>query len=289
MWARFGLAAVWLLHFLPLGILARIGAMLGLLLYVLARRRRRIALVNLELCFPEKTPVERRRLARRHFIALARSILERGILRWSAKERIERTVRVEGLQHWEGVRHGRPVVLLAPHFVGIDMGGMRLSSGWPLASMYRRQNDPVVDSMLRAVRKRFGGHLVATDEGFRSVIKAMRQGRAFYYLPDQDLGQRKAVFVPFFGVPAATITALSRLVRTTGGIVVPCVTRQLPGGAGYVARIYPPWFDYPLGDAVADVRRMNEFIEERVREMPEQYFWVHRRFKTLPEGGRRAY
>ena len=281
---------MWLLHFLPLSVLARSGAVVGLLLYAIAHQRRRIAHVNLELCFPEKSAAERRRLAQRHFVALARSILERGILRWSSKERIGKTVRVEGLQHWERVRHSRPVVLLAPHFVGIDMGGMRLSSGgWPLTTMYRRLTNPVAESTLRAMRKRFGGHVVATDEGFRSVIEVMRQGHAFYYLPDHDLGRRKAVFVPFFGVPAATVTALSRLVRTTGAIVVPCVTRQLPGGAGYVAHFYPPWFDYPLGDATADARRMNEFIEERVREMPEQYFWVHRRFKTLPEGGRRAY
>jgi KDO2-lipid IV(A) lauroyltransferase len=111
----------------------------------------------------------------------------------------------------------------------------------------------------------------------------------YYYLPDMDLGRSSAVFVPFFGVPAATVTGLSDLARLAGAAVVPCVTRMLPGGGGYVARLYPPWPDFPSGDVAADARRMLAFIEERVLEMPEQYFWLHKRFKTRPEGEARFY
>ncbi|MGQ0658115.1 MAG: lysophospholipid acyltransferase family protein [Chromatiales bacterium] len=287
-WVRVAFAVLWLLHFLPLSVLARCGEGLGLLLFLVARRRRRIALINLQLCFPDMTPDERRRLARRHFMALGRSILERGILQWSSQPRIERIVRVEGLSHWQSVRD-RPVILLAPHFVGMDMGGVRLTTQWQMVSMYKPQGDPAVDRFLRRIRERFGGRLVSVDQGFRFAIGVMQKGWSFYYLPDLDLGRRKAVFVPFFGVPAATVTALSRLARVTGAVVVPCVTRQLPGAAGYAVQLYSAWSNYPHGDAIEDARRMNAFIEERVREMPEQYYWVHRRFKTLPEGGQRAY
>ena len=116
------------------------------------------------------------------------------------------------------------------------------------------------------------------------MVKALKRGESFYYLPDMDLGARDSVFVPFCGVPAATITGLSRIARLGGAVVVPCVTRQLPGAAGYVVRFYPAWRDFPSGDLEADARQMNAFIEERVREMPEQYYWLHKRFKTRPAG-----
>jgi len=132
---------------------------------------------------------------------------------------------------------------------------------------------------------RFGNStLFARQDGIRPMIKSLKAGQPFYYLPDMDLGARDSVFAPFFNVQTATITALSRIARLTRGIVIPCVTRQLPGTAGYVVRFYPPWNDFPSDDPVADAHRMNAFIEARVREMPEQYYWLHKRFKTRPPG-----
>jgi Kdo2-lipid IVA lauroyltransferase/acyltransferase len=281
---RLGLAVIWLLHFLPLALLAPVGRGLGMLLYAFARERRRVASTNLGLCFPQWSAAERARAVRRHFQAFGRSLVEHGILWWSSRARVQRLVRVEGLEHWRAAS-GRPVILLAPHFVGLDMGGIRLGSEYRVVSVYSRQKNPLFDAVLYRGRTRFVmPDLYSRQDGIRPVVKSMRDGLPFYYLPDMDFGERDSIFVPFFGVPAATITGLARIARLAKAAVVPAVTCQLPGAQGYVLRFFPAWEDYPSGDAAADARRMNAFIEERVREMPEQYFWLHKRFKTRPPG-----
>lgn len=289
MLTRTALGLVWLLHFLPLAMLVSLGRALGLLLHGVAWERRKVVLTNLALCFPDKSEVERRRIARAHFQALARGLLEHGILWWGSKEQIRALVRVEGLEHWEAVKD-RPVIWLAPHFVGLDMGGSRIITEWKGVSVYSHQKNPTFDRVLLHGRTRFVTPvLFSRQDGIRPLVKAMRTGLPFYYLPDMDLGERDSIFVPFFGVSAATITGLTRLARLAGAVVVPAVTRQLPGAAGYVLRFYPAWKDFPTDDVVADTRRMNAFIEERVLEMPEQYYWVHKRFKTRPEGEEKVY
>jgi Kdo2-lipid IVA lauroyltransferase/acyltransferase len=289
MLTRIALGLVWLLHFLPLALLAPLGRVLGLLAYALAGERRRVGRTNLALCFPELSPAERRRLLRRHFQAFGRAVLERGILWWSSRERIMRIVRVAGLEHWQA-HERKPVIWLAPHFVGLDMGGTRITTEYHGASMYSRQKDPVVDALLYHGRTRFvTPRLVSRQEGIRPLVRLIREGTPFYYLPDMDFGPRESVFVPFFGVPAATITGLSRLARLSGAVIVPVVTRQLPGRQGYVVQFYPAWVDFPTADVEADTRRMNEFIEARVLEMPEQYHWLHKRFKTRPPGAPPVY
>jgi|SoiMethySBSTD1v2_1073268.scaffolds.fasta_scaffold752090_2 Kdo2-lipid IVA lauroyltransferase/acyltransferase len=283
------LALMYLLHYLPLALLAPIGRALGLVGYALARERRRVGLTNLRLCFPALSETERRRLVRRHFQAFARAVLERSILWWSSKERILRIVRIEGLEHWQAVAHS-PVIWLVPHFVGLDMAGSRLAAEWRAASMYSHQKNATLDAVLYKGRTRFVmPRLVSRQEGIRSVVRVIREGLPFYYLPDMDFGPRDSVFVPFFGVPTATITGLSRVARVARAVVVPLVTRQLPGGKGYVIQFYPAWTDFPTGDDEADARRMNAFIEERVLEMPEQYHWLHKRFKTRPPGAKPVY
>jgi KDO2-lipid IV(A) lauroyltransferase len=286
---RFGLALIWLLHFLPLSVLAPIGRAMGRFLYFVVRDRRRVGLINLRLCFPEWSEAQRRRLLRDHFQAFGRAIVERGILWWSSRARVMRLVRMEDLENWIAVRD-RPVIWLAPHFVGLDMGGSRVATEFEVASMYSRQRDPLLDAVLYRGRTRFVmPRLLSRQEGVRPLVRAMREGLPFYYLPDMDLGARDSVFVPFFGVPTATITGLSRIAKLADAVVVPLVTQQLPGGRGYVLRFYPPWTDFPTDDLEADARRMNAFIEARVREMPEQYHWLHKRFKTRPPGQPRVY
>jgi len=289
MMARAGLALVWLLHFLPLGALAKLGEWVGMLLFVLGHERREVARTNLRLCFPQWSEDKRETVLRSHFRAFGRNLLEHGILWWSSRERIEKLVRIEGLENWQAVRN-QPVIWLAPHFVGLDMGGVRITSEYPLVSMYSRQKNSLVNGLLLHGRTRFGTSiLVSRQEGVRPIINALREGVPFYYLPDMDFGPRDSLFVPFFGVLAATIPGLSRLARMTGAKVVPCVTRQLPGAAGYVLRFYPAWEDFPGDSVEADTRRMNAFIEERVLEIPEQYFWLHKRFKTRPPGEPKPY
>lgn len=280
---------LWLAHLLPMAVIAAIGNAVGAAAFRLITERRHVTRVNLEKCFPGMDPQERERLARAHFRAFCRSFIERGILWWAPRERIERMVRIEGLEHLRALG-GQPVILFAPHFVGLDAGGTRMTCEVNLVSMYARQKNAKFGELLMRGRSRFGEQrMVSRQEGIRATLAAMRQGRPFYYLPDQDYGPRDAVFVAFFGVSAATVPGLSRIARVAGAKVLPCVTRMLPGGAGYVLTIEPPWDNFPTPDPVADTRRMNEYIERRVLEMPEQYLWMHKRFKTRPEGESRFY
>ena len=280
---RLTLGLIWLVHFLPFRAIAAIGDALGVVAFWAIAERRRVTRINLEKCFPHMGARERERLARAHFRAFSRSLIDRGVLWWGTPQRIRRFVQLEGNEHLDGARAER-VVILAPHFLGLDAGGSRLSlEHSPAASMYSRQKDPLFDEFLVRGRGRFGVRLFPRQAGFRTVLREVRSGARFYYLPDMDLGAKGAVFVPFFGVPAATTVGLSYIARATGAKIVPCVTRMLPRG-GYVARVYPAWTDFPSGDDVADARRLLAFIEERVREMPEQYLWMHKRFKTRPEG-----
>ena len=282
-------ALLWCLHWLPLSLLAPLGHMCGLLFYAVSGRRRRIVQANLRLCFPALDARQRRRLAHAHFRAAGRAALEHVILFWGSRERIQRLVRIEGLDHWQAVRD-QPVIWLCPHFVGLDMGGSRIIAEFGGASMYSKQKNPVFDRLLLHGRTRFANSvLLSRQDGVRAIVRQLRRRVPFYYLPDMDFGSRDSVFVPFFGVPAATITGLSRLAEVSRAKVVPAITRQLPGSAGYVLRFYPAWEDFPTGDAEADARRLNAFIEERVREMPAQYYWLHRRFKTRPEGEASVY
>ena len=286
---RLAIFLLWLLHFLPLPLLAILGHGLGILIYVFVRERRHVTLTNLRLCFPEWDERTRKRMAKRHFQAFGRALVEHGLLWWSSKERLQRLIRVEGLEHWQAAA-GQPVIWLAPHFVGLDMGGTRIITEWRGASVYSHQKDPLLDRVLLRGRTRFVKPvLFSRQDGIRPVVRALREGLPLYYLPDMDLGSRDSIFVPFFGVQAATVTALPRVARLAGALVVPTVTRQLPGGAGYVLKFYPGWTGFPTGDVAADARRMNAFIEERVREMPEQYFWLHKRFKTRPPGEAKFY
>ena len=279
------IALVWLLHFLPMSLLSRIGGAFGMLLYALARERRRVCLINLARCFPEMTEEARVVLAKRHFRVLARSVLERGVLWWSSRERIMRLVRVRGREHFER-EQGRPTILLAPHFVALDAGLTRLTCEWEVTGIYATQKNPVYARVLHAGRTRFSEQQkgFSRQDGIRPALAAIKAGLPFYYLPDQDYGARDAMFLPFFGVPAATVTGMARMARITGARIVPCVTRMLEGGAGYELVFHPAWDEYPSEDIAADTQRMNDFIEARVREMPEQYLWVHKRFKTRPPG-----
>lgn len=290
--SRLLVALLWVLHWLPLSLQAAIGRGFGALLFQLARSRRHVAEVNLRLCFPEWTEEARRAVLREHFRLLGRSIVERGISWFASAERIRRLVRLEGREHLDGVlAQGRAAIVVAPHFLGLDMGGTRVAMEYDGVYVYSRpKRDPVANRWLNWGRSRFGDQLmVARQDGIRPVVRALRTGRPLYYLPDLDYGRKESVFVPFFGVPAATITALSRLARLTGAAVLTCVTEILPDGKGYVTRFGEPWADFPSEDEVADAARMNRWLEGEIRRMPAQYYWVHRRFKTRPPGAAPVY
>jgi KDO2-lipid IV(A) lauroyltransferase len=280
--SRIVFGVMWLARFLPLAIIAAIGNIIGAALFWLIAERRKVVRINLEKCFPQMPPRQREKLARAHFRAFGRSFIERGILWWSRRSRIERMVRIDGIEHLKALAGAR-VIVFAPHFVGLDAALLRLTTEFPVCGMYAKQKDALFDRLLERGRTRFGGQGFSRQQGLRASLRPMKSGALYYYLPDLDFGPKHSVFAPFFGVQAATIDALPQIARLMRAVIVPCVARMLPGG-GYVAQVYPAWSGFPSGDDAVDVRRMLAFIEERVLEAPEQYYWLHKRFKTRPEG-----
>ena len=270
----------------------RIAAAVGTLLWLVVASRRRIAMANLAACFPAMPRAQRRALARRLFQRMARAVLDYGVL-WSAsREKLDDFVRVEGLQHLLE-RSEAPLIMLAPHFLGLDAGGIRISMEFKAVTIYARQSNPVWNERLQRGRARFNEPVLIARRGadLRAALRAMKDGLPFYYLPDMDSGAQNSIFVPFFGEPAATLPMVSRLARAIGARVVMTVTEQTP--EGYVLHVEPPWENFPGASVEEDTLRMNREIERWVLRMPDQYLWTHRRFKTRPAGaapiyGRRA-
>ena len=287
MMTRLALLLMWLLQWLPYPLLAACGRGFGRLFHLFGRHRRHVAQVNLDLCFPQLDAAQKSALARRHFACFGRSFLERGLLWWASPARIRRLVRVEGGERLAALKD-RPLILLVPHFIGLDAAWTRLSMEHDMSGIYASQKNPVFNAALYKGRARFGKSIMLSrQDGTRRGIKAIKSGYPFFYLPDLDYGKRDTIFVPFFGVQAATITGLSRLARLTGATVLPVIARMEDDG--YRIAIGAPWADFPGTDIEADTRRMNAFIEQEVLTMPEQYFWLHRRFKTRPPGEQRPY
>jgi len=283
---RLILGLMWLLHRLPLQLLAPLGNGLGMLLFALSRERRLVARTNLRLCFPSWAPEAREAVVRAHFRRFGRALLESSIAWFGSAQRLRGVVRLED---WHHVPADGRFLLLVPHFVALDLEGIRLSLEYRGLAVYAHQKNREFDEFLLRVRSRFGARMVARQEGVKAIIRGVRDGYSIQLSPDMDLGPKDSVFVSFFGVAAATVTALPRISRLAGLPVVPVVIRQLDGAQGYVIRAYPAWDNYPSADVDADTRRMNAFIEDRIREMPDQYLWLHKRFKTRPEGEPRLY
>lgn len=284
--ARALLAGVWLLHWLPLPLLAMLGRGLGQLLHALGRGRREVARRNVALCLPGLSAAEQRALVREHFQWLGRSLLERGLLWYASPARLRRLIHVAG-DVTLAERSPQPVMWLVPHFMALDVAGAatQLFQKRQVASIYQAQSNAVMDAAMRRGRLRFGrGQVFSRHESALPLVRAVKRGHAFFNLPDMDFGLRDAAFVPFFGVNAATLLAPSRMARSLKMMVQPVVAETLPGGQGYRVRFLPPWQDWPGDDAEADARRMNEWIESEIRANPAQYLWVHKRFKTRPPG-----
>lgn len=284
------LAALWLLHWLPLPVLAALGHGMGRVLYHLARSRREVGLRNLALCFPELPLAQRERLLKAHFGWLTQSLLDRAVLWWASPARIRRLIHIEGdigLAEREMHTHQRPTMWLCPHFVGLDVAGaaILLCQTRPGASIYQAQSHPLMDALMKRGRLRFGNaEIFPRSDSVKPLLRAIKEGRGFFNLPDMDFGARDAAFVPFFGVPAATLLAPSRMARMLGMVVQPVIAEVLPWGRGWRVRFMAPLADFPTADAVDDTARMNRFIEAEIARQPAQYLWVHRRFKTRPEG-----
>jgi len=276
------LALLVLSSWLPMRVLWVLGSVFGWIFSGFPSPARRVALKNIELCFPELTPSERRKLVRRHFRYCGVAVLSLGVTFFAPFWRLRQLVCVRDERNLDVARaSGRNIILLAPHFITLDIGGMRAGYDKNFVAMYRKARNPLVEYLFQR-RTRTGAVLVDRLASLKSLLRHIREGRQFYYLPDQDMGARAGVFVPFFGIPAATVTALSRIAETTNSAVVPCVSRILPKGKGFEVRFYPALDNFPGNDPAGDAERMNREIERWVREMPEQYMWSYRRFKTRP-------
>ena len=279
------LGMMWLLHWLPLPVLGRFGDAVGSLLFVVMRARRHITLTNLRLCMPELSEAERIDIGRRHFQAYSRSVWERGILWWASEQRLKRLIKVEPGPVPVEEMTSKPTILLCPHFVCLDVAGASIAMVASASSMYVQQKNATFDRVLRAGRARFKPvKLFTRQDGIKPILRALRDKLPYFMLPDMDFGEKDAEFVPFFGIEAATLTATARIAATTGAQVMPVIATFLPDYQGWRVKFYPVWDNYPGPDMVAATRRMNEFIEERVREAPAEYFWTHKRFKTRPNG-----
>lgn len=268
----------------PLPLVRGLGAGLGAVLWLLAARRRCIANVNLRLCFPECSDAQRRRMVWRHFIAFGQSVLDRAWL-WHAPEAVVRQ-RLQWRGEAQAITSPGPLVIFAPHFVGLDAGGMAVSMALhpaPVAFIFVAQSNPAVEQWVRAGRERLGNaRPYFRHEGMRRILAGLRRGEPLHLSPDMDFNREESIFVPFMGVQAATVPSLSRLARVAGARVVPVTTRMTP--EGYAIEAHPALDHFPSDDLVADTTRMNDWLADCIRTMPEQYHWVHRRFKTRPEG-----
>ena len=275
-----------LLALLPFRAQVLLGRALGRLGSRLLPGRRAVARTNLRICLPEFSDGERERLLREHFGWLGVAAVCQG-LSWAAGvDRLRRIIHIRnrGLID-QCIAEGRAVIVLVPHFLGLELGGTGFTalvhSGM---YMYQRIRSPVIGGQVKHGRTRFGSIPVERQDDLRGLIREMKRGTPVFYLPDQDPGRRRGVFVPFCGIPAATVPTLGRIARLADALVIPTFARFLPDGSGLELIFDEPLADFPSGDPSADTARMNQVIEARLRDMPAQYFWVHRRFKTRPEG-----
>lgn len=280
-----GIGLLGLLALLPGGIRRGLGRLFGAVAYSYHHKRRAIVATNLEWCFPELDDAEREVLARDYFRLMAQSFLDYGVLWWGSNRRLEKMLKLEGAEHMQAASAaGRPVILLTSHNIGLDFGAAALTRHFPSVGLVKTARNHLFDWFMAHGRTRFLGILYRREEGMRPVLRAMKQGHAFYYLPDEDLGPENSIFVPFFGIQTATIDALPRLAKMSGASVLPFVTVYSPERGEYVARILPALGNFPSGDSVADTARMNHTLEAMIREAPAQYMWSMRLFQTRPDG-----
>ena len=279
------LAFLWTCSKIPLPLLYHIGTFLGDLLGIVVRSRRLVAEKNLSICFPEKRSIEIKMMARENVRQTARMVLYTGFVWWSSEKKIANKVKLTNIEYLdELINSNKNVILLAPHFLALELGGIYLSTRNPGVSVYQRTRNSVFDKTMLKARQRFGGTIYERKSDLKNMIRAIKSGLPCYYLPDQDPGPRRAIFAPFFGVPSATWPVLGRLANLGSATVLPCTTYLQPRGRGFEIILDKPLKNFPSDDIVEDVTLMNKAIEKCIRRHPTQYFWVHKRFKTRPPG-----
>lgn len=278
-----GLGVLRLIHLLPYGIQLAIGRQLGRIFGRIAGRRSKIAQRNLALCFPELGEPERSRLLHQHFEAMGMAMIESAMSWWGSDRRIQSLATISGMEHLQqALDAGRGVVLLTGHLSSMELAGHILSSHRRIGAMYRPMKNQLMERIVGNARRRRLSPVFPRDE-IRTMTRALREGHAIWYGYDQNYGGNHSLFVPFFGVPAATITTTSRFAKMGNALVIPFFPFRNADGR-YFIEIHPPLEAFPSGDLEADTRRLNSLLEAAIRRTPEQYLWIHRRFKTRPPG-----
>ena len=284
-----GLGLLWLLAQLPYPLLMRLGRGLGAVMYRCAGSRRKIAARTLELCFPELPASEREQLLRENFASTGMTFFEMAISWWWPAARLRKLGQIEGLEHIrQAEAEGQGVLLMAMHFTTLEMGGGLLGMQQDMYGMYRPHKNPLFDYVQRCGREQRLLGVIERDD-VRGMLKLLRAGGVIWYAPDQDYGAQRSIFVPLFGVPAATVTATSKFARLGKARVIPFTQERLADGSGYRLTVHPPLADFPGESEEADCLRVNQWIETAIRQHPEQYLWAHRRFKTRPPGEAKLY
>ncbi|WP_236210705.1 lipid A biosynthesis lauroyl acyltransferase [Metapseudomonas otitidis] len=286
-----GLGLLWLLTQLPYPVLVRLGRVLGGWMGRLAGSRRRIVRRNLELCFPSMTAEARERLLRENFASTGIAFFEMAMSWWWPAARLRRLAHIEGLEHLQQAQaEGQGVILMALHFTTLEIGAALLGQVHTIDGMYREHKNPLFDYIQRRGRERHNLDATAIErEDVRAMLKVLRAGRAIWYAPDQDYGAKQSLFVPLFGITAATVTATTKFARLGRAMVLPFTQERLADGSGYRLVVHPPLADFPGESEEADCIRINQWIEQEVSRLPEQYLWAHRRFKSRPEGEPKLY
>lgn len=257
------------------------GRAIGRLLERFARYRRHIAEVNIDLCFPHWSRQRRQALLRAHFAALGIGLFETALAWWGSDDSVAPLAQVNGMNHLEhALAQGKGVILLTAHFVHLELGARFIALQQPFHALYRPHRNPLYDSLVYRNRQRRARLPPIARKDVRGLVRGLKCGHAIWYAPDQNYGPKHSLRVPFFGVPALTVTATSRLARLSGAPVIPYFAQRLPGTAGYRVTILPPLEDFPGADMAADTLRINGLIENWIRQIPEQYLWIHRRFKS---------
>jgi len=280
-WIGFGILRV--VCWLPVPAALALGRGLGWLAHLLGGKRRAIVRRNLELCFPQLGSAERDQLVRRHFAALGMSLIEMGLGRWASDERLTAITSIEGVSHvLQAVNDGHGVILLSAHFTSLEVSGrvMKLNLP-PFDAVYRKSRKPFMTEMLRTGRERSAASIIEKRD-IKTMIRSLRAGRIVWYAPDQSYNRKGAEIVDFFGVPSMHATATSTLARLGDAVAVPYFPQRLPNGQ-YHLKILPPLENFPSEDPVADTKQYVRVLEEHIRLCPEQYLWVHRKFKDLPD------
>jgi KDO2-lipid IV(A) lauroyltransferase len=283
--AKFAIGLLKLFALLPYGLVARFGDGLGWLLYQIPSRRKRIVHINLKLCFPEWSDERREDVAQKHFRHAIRSYLERSVQWFGSAKKLEKLVQVDSAIDLDDPDLP-PTLFLGFHFVGIEAGSIFLNYSLhrTCGSLYQPMSNPGLEAIAKAARGRFGADMASRADSARIVLRWLRDRKPVMLGADMDYGTRNSTFVPFFGVPTCTLTAVGRLAKVGHAQVVPFIGEVLPDYKGYRLKVFKPWDNYPTGDDDLDARRMNAFLEEQIPHLPEQYYWVHKRFKTRPPG-----